>query len=198
MARALLGKTLVRRTPDGETVSAVISETEAYMGVVDRASHAYGGRLTERTRTMYREGGAAYVYLIYGLYSCMNITANSEGSAEAVLIRAGLPLDGRERMLENLRMSSRAKKTVFPASPDGWSAREWRERLNGPGRLCAAMGIERADNGRDLVSDADLFVRDDGFRPVGAAASPRIGIDYAGEDRDRPWRFTAGGFEPRL
>ena len=192
LARDLLGKTLVKRTEDGE-LSAVITETEAYMGVTDRASHAYGGRKTERTRVMYREGGISYVYLIYGLYSCMNVTANREGNAEAVLIRAGIPFSGHRWMLANLKRASRAKKAVFPEDPGGWSGDEWAARLNGPGRLCAALGITKADNARDLTADPGFFIRDDGFRPAEIAVSARVGIDYAGEDRDRPWRFTANG-----
>ena len=189
IARSLLGKTLVRR--QGESVlSCVVTETEAYMGVTDRASHAYGGRRTARTETMYRAGGVSYVYLIYGLYSCMNITANREGNAEAVLIRAAFPLEGKAAMLDNLRTSSRAKKANFPDSPEEWDGAEWLRRLNGPGRLCAAMGIGREDNGRELFSDPDFFLRDDGFRPRSVITAPRIGIDYAGEDRDRPWRFV--------
>ena len=195
LARSLLGLTLVRRTAEGEC-AVLISETEAYMGVIDRASHAYGGRRTARTETMYLPGGFAYVYLIYGLYSCANVTAGREGCAEAVLLRAAEPLDGKGILLANLRRASRAKKSVFPDSPDGWSAEEWRRRLNGPGRLCAAMGISREQNGLDLAAEGELFFRDDGFRPTGMTASPRIGIDYAGEDRDRPWRFTADGFGP--
>ena len=191
LARELLGKTLVLRGRERSCLlSALITETEAYMGVTDRASHAYGGRRTARTETMYRQGGVSYVYLIYGLYSCMNITANREGNAEAVLIRAGFPLEGRAAMLENLRKTSRAKKARFPDSPDGWDGGEWARRLTGPGRFCSAMGIGREDNGRDLCSDPDFFLRDDGFVPGAVAVTPRIGIDYAGEDRDRPWRFV--------
>lgn len=189
LARDLLGKTLVRREGD-DLLSCVIVETEAYMGVGDRASHAYGGRRTARTETMYRAGGVSYVYLIYGLYSCMNITAGEEGCAEAVLIRAGFPRTGRDAMLRNLRQASRAKKAVFPVSPEGWDEREWAARLAGPGRLCAAMGITRADNGRELFDNPDFYLLDEGFRPRGIQSSPRIGIDYAGVDRDRPWRFT--------
>ena len=167
------------------------------MGVTDRASHAYGGRRTARTETMYRSGGAAYVYLIYGLYSCMNITANREGNAEAVLIRSGFPLEGRAAMLENLKRTSRAKKAVFPDSPEDWDPSEWAKRLTGPGRLTCAMGIGRADNGRVLYADPDFYLRDDGFVPGTVALTPRIGIDYAGEDRDRPWRFVwSVGEEP--
>ena len=189
LARDLLGKTLARREGNA-LLCCVVTETEAYMGVTDRASHAFGGRRTARTETMYAAGGVAYVYLIYGLYSCMNITANREGNAEAVLIRAGFPLEGRAAMLANLRRGSRAKKAVFPADPGDWSADEWGRRLSGPGRLCTAMGIGRGDNGRGLFSDPDFFLRDDGLVPRTVAVTPRIGIDYAGEDRDRPWRFV--------
>ena len=188
LARALLGKVLVRREGD-RAAACVITETEAYMGVGDRASHAWGGRRTNRTETMYRAGGVSYVYLIYGLYACMNITANEEGNAEAVLIRAGFPAEGRDLMLENLRRTSRAKKAAFPDSPDAWSGKEWAARLSGPGRLCSAMGITRADNGRTLYGDPDFFLSDRGIRPETVLIGPRIGIDYAGEDREKPWRF---------
>ena len=188
LARALLGKVLVRREED-RAAACVITETEAYMGVGDRASHAWGGRRTKRTETMYRAGGVSYVYLIYGLYACMNITANEEGNAEAVLIRAGFPAEGRDLMLENLRRTSRAKKAAFPDSPDAWSGKEWAARLSGPGRLCSAMGITRADNGRTLYGDPDFFLSDRGIRPETVLTGPRIGIDYAGEDREKPWRF---------
>ena len=189
LARDLLGKILVRR--EGERAAAcVITETEAYMGVVDRASHAWGGRRTERTETMYRAGGVSYVYLIYGLYSCMNITASREGNAEAVLIRAGLPAFGEEVLLSNLRRTSRARKAAFPDSPDAWSGKEWAKRLAGPGRFCAAMGITRADNGRTLYGDPGFYLLDEGIRPETVLTGPRIGIDYAGEDREKPWRFV--------
>ena len=189
LARDLLGKILVRR--EGERAAAcVITETEAYMGVVDRASHAYGGRRTERTETMYRAGGVSYVYLIYGLYSCMNITASREGNAEAVLIRAGLPAFGEDLLLSNLRRTSRARKAAFPDSPDAWSGKEWAKRLAGPGRFCAAMGITRADNGRTLYGDPGFYLLDEGIRPETVLTGPRIGIDYAGEDREKPWRFV--------
>ena len=189
LARSLLGKVLVRRE-EGRLSSCVITETEAYMGVTDRASHAWGGRRTARTETMYRAGGVSYVYLIYGLYACMNVTAAWEGNPEAVLIRAGEPLLGRDVMLDRLKRTSRAKKTVFPDSPDGWNEREWADRLRGPGRLCAAMGITRADNGRALFSDPDFFLTEGDAVPETVLTGPRIGIDYAGEDRDRPWRFV--------
>ena len=105
-------------------------------------------------------------------------------------IRAGEPLSGRDVMFERLKRTSRAKKTVFPESPEGWSEEEWAGRLRGPGRLCAAMGITRADNGRELFSDPDFYLAEGCEVPKTVLTGPRIGIDYAGEDRDRPWRFV--------
>ncbi len=100
MARELIGKTLVHRV-GGVELAGIISETEAYMGVTDKASHAYGGRRTARTETMYLVGGFSYVYRIYGIYFCMNITAGEEGSAEAVLIRGVMPVGGTREIWEN-------------------------------------------------------------------------------------------------
>ena len=161
------------------------------MGVNDRASHAWGGRRTARTETMYREGGAAYVYLIYGIYSCMNVTAGEAGCAEAVLLRACIPAGGGELLLCNLRRNSRRR--ALPERAEEVTGREWAKLLDGPGRLCGAMGITRADNGADLVTSDDFFLRDDGFVPGEILCRPRIGIDYAGEAKDYPWRVPAAG-----
>ena len=141
---------------------------------------------------MYRQGGAAYVYLIYGIYSCMNVTAGEAGCAEAVLLRACLPADRGELLLDNLRKNSRSR--TLPERAGELNGREWAKLLDGPGRLCNALGITRADNGVDLVTSEDLFLRDDGFVPGEILCRPRIGIDYAGEAKDYPWRFTARGF----
>ena len=187
LARNLIGKTLVYESEAG-TVSGIIAETEAYMGVTDRASHAFGGRRTTRTETMYLPGGYAYVYLIYGLYACMNVTAAERDNPEAVLIRAVLPTEGIPLILQNVREKSRRKTPpIFPSEPDSrffWSL------TNGPGKLCQAMGITRALNGSDMTAGA-FYIRDDGLRPLDVLTAPRIGIDYAGEARDYPWRFTA-------
>jgi len=173
---------------DGVEVCGIISETEAYMGVTDRACHAFGGRRTKRTETMYLEGGHAYVYLIYGMYSCMNITANLENIPEAVLIRAVYPLGGKEQLLDNVRHTS--KRRNLPEDVSKMSASQIYSLTNGPGKLCNAMGITRELNGHDMISD-EFFVRDDGWRAEGILESPRIGIDYAGEAASYPWRFTA-------
>ena len=173
---------------DGVEVCGIISETEAYMGVTDRACHAFGGRRTKRTETMYLDGGHAYVYLIYGMYSCMNITANLENIPEAVLIRAVYPLGGKEQLLDNVRRTSKRRNLSEDVSK--MTAAQIYSLTNGPGKLCNAMGITRELNGHDMISD-EFFVRDDGWRAASILESPRIGIDYAGEAASYPWRFTA-------
>lgn len=188
LAQALIGKVLVHRV-NGVELCGIISETEAYMGVTDKASHAYGGRRTKRTETMYLHGGFAYVYRIYGIYSCMNITANVAGNAEAVLIRAVMPCGGEEHILRNFRASSRRKN--LPDDISQITQAELFKLTNGPGKLCLAMAIGAAENRADMLSE-DLFVRDDGWRAETIIRSPRIGIDYAGEAAEYPWRFTAG------
>lgn len=186
LAERCLGKLLVLETPEG-ILSGLITETEAYMGIVDRASHAYGGRRTERNETMYREGGFAYVYQIYGLYHCLNFTAAVEGNPEAVLIRSVMPVDGIGLMCENRRKNGRAK--VYPA-PDSMTEKQQLAMTDGPGKLCTAFGIGKEWNGADLTGSR-LYVTDIGAEISSVQYLPRIGIDYAGEDRDKPWRYLA-------
>ncbi len=188
LAKKLLGKTLVRRI-GGDEIGCVITETEAYMGVIDKASHAYGGRMTERTKTMYKAGGYSYVYLIYGMYSCMNVTANAEGLPEAVLIRAVMPYTGLDLLCENVKKYSRRKN--LPDKFDTLTPKDIYSLTNGPGKLCTAMNITKALNGLDMLEspDSDFFIRDDGFVPGEILSGPRIGIDYAEEDAMKPWRF---------
>lgn len=195
LAKNLLGKVLVRRTPTGLT-AGIISETEAYMGIIDKASHAYNGRRTQRTETMYLSGGYAYVYLIYGIYSCMNITANERDNPEAVLIRSVIPLSGFDGMIENYCRfnETKLKKTNlkterFCKAPTSLT--------DGPGKLCAAMDIDRTlDKAPVFLNGSgnsnEIFVSDLGFAPLGGfTESKRIGIDYAEEAAHFPWRFTA-------
>lgn len=187
LAEALIGKVLVHRV-NGVLLSGIISETEAYMGVTDKASHAYGGKRTKRTETMYLCGGFAYVYRIYGMYFCMNITANTDGNAEAVLIRAVLPCEGEDVMLEQYRAAGRRKN--LPENVSGMSRADLYRLTNGPGKLCQAIAIGAEENRADMLSET-LFVRDDGWRAANIVRSPRIGIDYAEEAAAFPWRFTA-------
>ncbi len=172
VARDLLGKLLIRRTPEG--VAALrLTEVEAYLGVDDPACHTFGGRKTRRTATMWGEAGHAYVYLIYGMYDCLNVVTVGEGHPEAVLIRGGAPVAGEELMLR--RRHGRR-----------------RHLADGPGKLCRALAITREDDGADLCDTASgLWIADDGTRvPVGRiGTAPRVGVDYAGDAADWPLRF---------
>ena len=176
VARQLLGQILVVPTKSGGRVSGMIVETEAYRGPEDRASHAYGGRRTRRTETMYRMGGTAYVYFVYGMYHQFNVVTNLPDIPHAVLIRALEPVEGIELM--------RARR---PGRSDVNLA-------NGPGKLCIALAIDRTLDGADLLDDRVRIERGD--RPISASAiacGPRIGIAYAGEWAEKPWRFWLRG-----
>jgi DNA-3-methyladenine glycosylase len=176
VARELLGKLLVVPAPDGARVSGRVVEAEAYVGVEDRASHAFGGRRTARTETMYAAGGAAYVYLVYGLHHQFNVVTGAEGSPHAVLVRALEPLEGVGLM--RLRR---------PAKDD-------RALASGPGKLCQALGIDRTFDGADLTGGR-AWLEDDGARvsPKEIASGPRVGVAYAAEYALRPWRFCVRG-----
>ncbi|MEM6583411.1 MAG: DNA-3-methyladenine glycosylase [Pseudomonadota bacterium] len=174
ISRELLGKVICTRSPDGFT-SAVITETEAYAGVDDRASHAYGGRRTKRTEPMFLAGGIAYVYLCYGIHHLFNVVTAGQGTPHAVLIRAGLPREGEHLMLAR-RGKSKRDKTL----------------LAGPGSLAKALGISTVMTGRSLLSQ-DLWLEDQGITVAAASVTsgPRVGVDYAGKDAARPYRFIA-------
>ena len=172
-AGKLLGKILVNDSPEGLTAGRIV-ELEAYMGENDRGCHAYGGRRTTRTEIMYAEGGHAYVYLIYGMYCCMNIIVNRENIPHCIFLRALEPVEGielmkRRRGTDNLR-----------------------QLCSGPGRLCIAMGIDKSLYGEDLCGEC-LWLEDDGFVPPGIIRGRRVNIDYAGEDAERDWRFAVRG-----
>lgn len=185
VARELLGKILVHETSLG-TIRGIITETESYMGEGDKGSHTYGGRRTERTEPMYHAGGTSYVYLIYGMYSCMNIAAMEEGIPQAVLLRKVEPADGpsRERM-EHLR-AGQAEKRGRKLNLDSVK----KHLADGPGKLCIAMEITRSDNDLDMTVSPDFYVTE-GIRvePGQIRTGKRIGIDYAEEAADYLWRF---------
>lgn len=173
VAKELLGKVLVHLTPKGERVSGRIVETEAYLGVQDRACHTFGGRKTERTKTMFLDGGHAYVYLIYGMHNCLNAVTRREGDPEAVLIRAIEPLEGIEIMKKR---RPQAKRLI--------------ELTSGPGRLCSALAIDRSCNSL-LLDRGSLFIEDaPRLAPSRIVESARIGVDYAGEAAQWPLRFS--------
>lgn len=183
-AKALLGKCLVRRL-DGELLAGRITETEAYIGRRDKACHAYGGRRTARTETLFAPPGHAYIYLIYGMYHCLNFVTEPEGEPAAVLLRAIAPLAGQNSMI-------RRRYGDKPLTP-------YREKhlTDGPGKVCQALALTRRENGLDLTGDT-LFLCDSpedvglpapDLPPERLRTGPRIGVDYAEEARDFPWRF---------
>ncbi len=176
VARELLGCRLVH-VADGKRSEVIITETEAYCGICDKACHSYGGRYTERTKVMYKEGGCAYVYFIYGMYSCFNVVTGEEGNPCAVLIRGGKPV-GNLDVLSQRRYS-------LPYSD--LTPYRLKHIADGPGKLCIALSIDRSLNGEDLTGDT-LFI-EQGEKPKDIKSGKRINIDYAEEARDFNWRF---------
>jgi DNA-3-methyladenine glycosylase len=180
IARELLGKQLFTRM-DGVTASGIICETEAYAGITDRASHAFGGRRTQRTETMYATGGTAYIYLCYGIHSLFNVVTNEPGIPHAVLIRGIIPAQGTDVMLQR---TGKLKMT--------------KDFGTGPGKVAKILGIHYSHTGLDLVNmpaDPDapaIWISDDGITvtPGSIISGPRIGVEYAGEDALLPYRFT--------
>jgi DNA-3-methyladenine glycosylase len=179
IARELLGKVLVSRFK-GITTSGIIYETEAYNGVTDSASHAFGGRRTPRTEIMYRDGGTAYVYLCYGVHSLFNVVTNKTGIPHAVLVRAVEPLEGIEDMLK------RAGKSKLTTNIG-----------DGPGKVASLLGIHYSHTGHDLAalpgidSTDRIWLEDRGIviESDSIETGPRIGVEYAGRDAGLPYRF---------
>ena len=172
IARELLGKVLVT-VLDGERTTGRIVEVEAYNGVVDKASHAYSGLRTRRTEVMYGAGGTAYVYLIYGIHHLFNVVTNGKDVPHAVLVRGVEPMEGIPVML---------RRTGKPKLDHTLT--------RGPGNLSRALGLLTLHTGMTLLGES-IFIGDDGWRPRrgGIIASPRIGVDYAQEDAELPYRF---------
>jgi DNA-3-methyladenine glycosylase len=176
IAKQLLGKILVTNE-NGLITSGRIVETEAYNGIIDRASHAYDGRRTKRTEVMFGKPGSAYVYLCYGIHHLFNVVTNSEGTPHAVLIRGVEPLEGIDLML------ARTGKPKLDAS-----------LTRGPGNVSKALGIKTSDTGVDLHGNR-IYIAEDGFlyEPAWIGKSERIGVDYAGEDALLHYRFYIRG-----
>lgn len=172
IARELLGKILVVPTDDGERVSGRVVECEAYLGRTDRAAHSFGGRRTARNEIAYGAGGFAYVFFVYGMYFQFNVVTHTIDEPHVVLIRALEPVDGIEIM------RARRGKNM----PD-------KNLTSGPGKLTIAMGIDRSFNGADLLGDRIWLEDGKKFSADKIAVGKRIGIDYAGEDVEKPWRF---------
>lgn len=170
VARELIGKLIV--VPDGRRrVSAMIVETEAYLGQIDKAAHSFGGRRTQRTEVMYAVGGTVYVFFVYGMYYQLNVVTGPVDHPHAILIRAAEPIDGIETIRER-----RGKM------PD-------RNLTSGPGKLCIALGIDKTFNGESFRGKRIWLEDFREFPDAEIITGPRVGIDYAEEFAEMPWRF---------
>lgn len=176
IAKNLLGKLLVTRFDEQLTIGRIV-ETEAYQGITDKASHAYGGRYTQRTQIMYAAGGCAYVYLCYGIHHLFNVVTGPANTPHAVLIRAIEPVKGIPVMLQRMGKPK----------PDFFIGR-------GPGNVTKALGINRLHN-TQLLTRNDLYIADDGCvaKESECIITQRIGVDYAAEDALLPYRFLVKG-----
>jgi DNA-3-methyladenine glycosylase len=177
IAKELLGKILVTKWGNIETSGRIV-EVEAYNGIIDKASHASGGRRTNRNEIMYGDGGSAYVYLCYGIHHLFNVVTNKKETPHAILIRALEPIKGIDVMLERTG-KSKLDNTL----------------TKGPGNVSKALGISfKHHSGHSLLSK-DLFIAEDDFifTKKDIQASPRIGVDYAGEDAKLLYRFFIKG-----
>lgn len=181
VARDLLGRELIRVLPDGSRLRCRITETEAYIGRLDKACHAYGYKRTSRTETLFAPPGTAYIYLIYGMYHCLNFVTEGEGEPAAVLIRGAVPVENGDRIAQNRFGRTLAEMTPY----------QRKNFLNGPGKLCRGLALTRAQNGLDLTrTEGELYLQPGSPPdPERVHVSKRIGIDYAQEAADFPWRF---------
>jgi DNA-3-methyladenine glycosylase len=172
VARRLIGRLLVVPARNGQRVSGIIVETEAYQGPEDRASHAFGGRRTLRTETMYAQGGTAYVYFVYGMYYQFNVVTAGVDVPHAVLVRALEPIEGLPLMRRRRRRGGTDRSLT-----------------SGPGKLCIALGIDRRLDRADLLSDRIWLEEGRAVPASRIACGPRVGIDYAEAWVRRRWRF---------
>jgi len=172
VARELIGKVLHYQTPDG-VLAGIITETEAYLGVKDKACHAYNGRNTQRVQSLYLAGGHSYIYQIYGLHYCLNVVTRPQNDPQAVLIRGVIPLLGEETMRKNR------------------GSKEHLSIADGPGKLCQAFGLTRQQDGWDLLT-SDLRISELSPTPhFNIRKTPRIGVEYAKEWASRKLRYLA-------
>jgi DNA-3-methyladenine glycosylase len=174
ISKDLLGKVLVTDI-DGKITSGIITETEAYMAPEDKASHAFNNKRTPRTDAFYNTGGIGYVYLCYGIHHLFNIVTNVENIPHAILIRSAEPLEGIDYMLQR-RKKQKIDKTL----------------TTGPGALAQALGITRLHNKISLLGNI-VWVEDRNITVPTIQATTRVGIDYAAEYKDKPWRYYIEG-----
>lgn len=177
IAQDLLGKLLVVPNAGGERVSGMIVEAEAYLGAIDKAAHSYGNRRTKRTETMFALGGTVYIFFVYGMYFQFNVVAGAVDTPHAILIRGVEPIEGVEIMRE--RRSRKNPKTKIID----------KNLTSGPGKLCIALGIDKSFNNEDLLGDKIWLEDFNTFSTDQIACGKRVGIDYAEEFAEKPWRF---------
>lgn len=172
LAKQLLGKSLFTKI-NGKLTGGIITETEAYEGIADRASHAYGGRRTKRTEVMFQKGGVSYVYLCYGIHYLFNVVTGEEGIPHAVLVRGIYPVVGIDEILRRRKKAKLIKNVA-----------------DGPGKLTKALGISLKHNGARLDGD-EIWIEKEGLKIIETdiQISKRIGVDYAGEDANLAYRF---------
>lgn len=180
LSKKLLGKVLVNEV-NGKVLKGMIVETESYIGAIDKASHAYGGRRTKRTETLYGEPGIVYVYSIYGMYFCFNVICGQKDVAEGVLIRGLEPLEGLDEMA----------LYRFNKPYNELTKTQIKNLTNGPSKLCIAMNINKSNNTKELNKENSLYIEDHNIKvsPSNIVETTRIGIDYAEEAVHFPWRF---------
>lgn len=176
VARELIGKKLVREIGDKKITSKIV-ETEAYLGPEDKASHAYNNKRTKRTETMFLEGEVVYVYMIYGMYYCLNVVTAKKGKPEAVLIRAVEPFSGLEIIKENRQIKSKREEDL----------------TNGPGKLCQALAVDDKLDGVKLTDKNDIYITEGNLSDFEIGKGKRVNIDYAEEYKDKLWRFYFKG-----
>jgi len=176
LAQDILGKYLVRATPRGKAVVKIV-EAEAYMGVDDEASHSYQGRLTERNKVMYENGGVFYVYKIYGIYYCLNVVANKKNVPQAVFIRSAEPVEGIEILKENRNMN---KFNLLHLT-------------NGPSKMAQALDIGLEFYGKSVENNCLYFLAGEKVSPGKIVSAPRVNIDYAQSAKKYPFRFYIRG-----
>ncbi|RYE57956.1 MAG: DNA-3-methyladenine glycosylase [Sphingobacteriales bacterium] len=175
LAVQLLGKKLFTQI-DGKITGGIIVETEAYNGITDKASHAYGNRFTSRTAPMYETGGITYVYLCYGIHHLLNVVTGTKNNPQAVLIRGVEPIEGIETMLERRKMFELAPRITA-----------------GPGSVAKSLGIDKNLNAKDLLGD-EIWIEEGIHIPSkDVVAAPRVGVDYAEDHALLPWRFYVKG-----
>lgn len=177
LAKNLLNKYLIREYDNKKIVTKIV-ETEAYMGEIDKAAHAYKNKKSTRTGPLYLSGGHIYVYLIYGMYNCLNISANKEGIPHCVLIRAIEPISNIEEISQNR----------FSKPYDELSNYQRKNITNGPGKLCKGLNIDRSLSGKTIFG-SQLYIEDNEDNNFEIVEDKRINIDYAEEDKDKLWRF---------